>query len=109
MTNAVTVPFTVENSGVMSAEGAYTTIAKGSSQEFTICTTTDAKYLMLYIENGSLTKTWEADKYSTVNGSVRTWKVTFKIGTAGKRVFTFKAGSTTTPTNPERTVSFEVK
>ena len=109
VTNAVTVSFTVVDKGVVSASAKYSAITKGSVQGFTVQTTADAKYLMLYAEDGkTLVKTWAASGNSTVSGNVRTWNVMRSIGTAGSRKLVFKSGSTTTPSGATKTVSFSV-
>ena len=110
VTNAVTVSFKVLNTGVVSASAKNATIKKGGEQTFTVKTTSDAKYLMEYAENGNLVKTWTASSSnSTVSGSVRTWTVSQNIATAGKRTLSFKAGTTSTPTAAQRTATFTVE
>ena len=109
VTNAVTVPFTVISTGVISASGKYDSIPKGTAQVFTIKTTSDATVLMEYAEDGkTLVKTWNASGNSTVSGNVRTWTVTQNIGTAGDRNLIFKAGTSSTPTAAQREVPFKV-
>ena len=110
VTNAVTVPFNVENSGVLSASVKNATIKKGGNQEFTVRTTSDMTYLMLYAEGGNLVKTWTANSSnSKVSGNVRTWTVSQSIGSAGNRNLILKAGKSTTPTSALRIVSFTVE
>ena len=109
VTNATTVPFTVVGTGVISASVKYGTVTKTALQEFTVKTTSDAQYLMLYAEDGkTLVKTWNASGNSTVSGSTRTWTVTHSIGTAGDRNLFFKAGTSSTPTAAQREVAFKV-
>ena len=110
VTSPVTVSFKVVNTGVISASAKNATIKKGGEQRFTVKTTSDAKYLMEYAENGNLVKTWTASSSnSTVSGSVRTWTVSQNIATAGKRTLSFKAGTTSTPTAAQRTATFTVE
>ena len=109
VTNAVTVSFKVENTGVISASAKSAAIKKGGEQVFTVQTTADAKYLMEYAEGGNLVKTWSASSSSTVSGNVRTWTVSQNIASAGKRKLTFKAGTTSTPTAVQRSVEFTVE
>ena len=110
VTNAVTVAFKVDGTGVLSASVKNATIQKGGTQEFTVRTTSDMTYLMLYAEGGNLVKTWTANSSnSKVSGNVRTWTVTQSIGTAGKRNLVLKAGKSTTPTSLQKTVSFTVE
>ena len=110
VTNAVTVSFKVLNTGVISASAKNATIKKGGEQVFTVKTTSDAKYLVEYAENGNKVTSWTASSSnSTVNGNVRTWTVKQNIGTAGKRNLTFKAGTSTTPTSAQRTAAFTVE
>ena len=109
VTNAVTVSFNVVDKGVVSAAAKYSAITKGSVQGFTVQTTADAQYLMLYSEDGkTLVKTWAASGNSTVSGNTRTWSVMQTIGTAGSRKLVFKSGITTTPSGVTKTVSFNV-
>ena len=109
VTNALTVSFKVENTGVITASAKNATINKGSTQTFTVTTTADCKYLAEYAENGNLVTSWTANSSnSKVSGNVRTWTVTQTINTAGKRTLTFKAG-VSSPTTAERNVSFTVK
>ena len=109
VTNAVNVSFKVKDTAVISASVRFETLKQGYSQEFTVQTTSDAKYLMLYGEGGNLVKTWTAtSSNSTVSGGVRTWTVYQNINTAGNRKLTIKAGTTTTPTDEKVTVSFKV-
>ena len=107
-TNEITASFRVEDTGVISAEGKYTTIAKDSEQEFTVQTTTDVQYLMIYAEKDTLLTTWEADKYSTAGKTARTWKVSYKIKSPGSRELSFRAGITDAPTGAVRSVPFDV-
>ncbi len=107
-TNAVPVSFKVENSGIISAECAHPKINRGSVQKFTVKTTTDIKYLMLYEDTGVLLTTWEVGKYGKTNQSVITWEVTYKLQTSGKHQFTFKARTTTEVLDSLLVVSCEV-
>ena len=107
-TNQAAVSFKVENAGVISAEGKYAAIAKKSEQVFTVVTTADMKHLMFYSENGKLLKTWNANQFSTVSNSVRTWTVSYSINNPGDRVLAFKAGATSEPTDAMRIVPFKV-
>lgn len=110
VTNAVTASFKVESTGVISASAKYATIRQGGEQVFTIKTTSDAKYLVEYAEDGFKVKTWTANSSnSTVSGNVRTWTVKQNINTAGKRTLSFKAGTTLTPTSAQRSVTFTVE
>ena len=111
VTNAATVPFAVINTGVISASGKYASINKGSEQIFTIKTTADATTLVEYCEDGkTVARTWTASaSNSTVSGNVRTWTLSQTIGTAGNRNLIFRAGSSSTPTDAQRVVSFTVK
>ena len=109
VTNALTVSFKVENTGVITASAKNATITKGATQTFTVTTTADCKYLAEYAENGNLVTSWTANSSnSKVSGNVRTWTVTQTINTAGKRTLTFKAGISS-PTSAERNVSFTVQ
>ncbi len=108
VSNKVTVPFTVEANGVISAARTYATIAAGGTEAFTVKTTKDIKKLSAYIEKGDLLKSWDADKNSTVSGSVRTWKVSQKISSAGNRTFTFRGSTTAGETKSSRPVGFTV-
>ena len=111
ITNAVTVAFTVENTGVLSASAKYSTMERGTTQVFTVKTTSDAKYLVEYAENGNMVTSWTASSgNSTVSGDVRTWTVSQKINTAGQRTLAFKAGTTSTTVTPaQKTASFTVE
>ena len=110
VTNAVTVSFKVENTGVISASAKNAVIKKGGEQVFTVKTTADAKYLVEYAEDGYKVTTWTASSSnSTVSGNVRTWTVKQNIITSGKRNLTFKAGTSTTPTSAQRAVAFTVE
>ena len=110
VTNAVTVPFKVENTGVISVAAKNSVIKKGGEQVFTVKTTSDAKYLVEYAESGNKVITWTASSSnSTVSGNVRTWTVKQNIATAGKRTLAFKAGTTSTPTTVQKTASFTVE
>ena len=109
VTNALTVSFKVENTGVITASAKNATINRGTTQTFTVTTTADCKYLAEYAENGNLVTSWTANSSnSKVSGNVRTWTVTQTINTAGKRTLTFKAG-VSSPTTAERSVSFTVQ
>ena len=109
ITNAATVSFKVENTGVLTVSAKNATITKGSTQTFTVTTTADCKYLAEYAESGNFVTSWTANSSnSKVSGNVRTWTVTQKINTAGKRTLTFKAG-VSSPTAAERNVSFTVQ
>ena len=110
-TNALTVAFKVENTGVISASAKYATINKGATQTFTVKTTADATSLSLYAEDGkTLVKTWTVSSTnSTVSGHVSTWTVSQAIQTAGNRNLIFKAGTGSTPTSAQRSVAFTVK
>ena len=110
-TNALTVAFKVENTGVISASAKYATINKGATQTFTVKTTADATSLSLYAEDGkTLVKTWTVSSTnSTVSRNVRTWTVSQAIQTAGNRNLIFKAGTGSTPTSAQRSVAFTVK
>ena len=111
VTNAVTVAFKVENTGVISASAKTAILEKGSKQVFTVKTTSDAKYLVEYAENGNKVTSWEAtSSNSTVSGNVRTWTLNQKINNTGKRTLTFKAGtSASNVTSAARTASFTVE
>ena len=109
VTNALTVSFKVVNSGVLTVSAKNATMNSGTTQTFTVTTTADCNYLAEYAENGNLVTNWKANSSnSKVDGNVRTWTVTQTIGTAGKRTLMFKAGSGTTVTAAERSVSFTV-
>ena len=103
-----TAAFTVVDVWVDEAKVESPVIGKGGTQYFTVKTSTNAQYLMLYAEGGNLVKTWAASGNSTVSGSVRTWKVELAIGTVGNRTLTLKAGKTTTPSSLGKSVKFEV-
>ena len=111
VTNAMTVSFKVESTGVLSASAKNAVIKKGGEQVFTVKTTSDAKYLVEYAEDGKTkVKTWTADSSnSTVSGNVRTWTVKQNIATAGNRKLIFKAGTSTTPTSAQKTAAFTVE
>ena len=97
---------------VMSASAKYSSITKSAIQEFTVATTSDVNYLMLYAEDGStLVKSWAAAGNSTVNSDgKRTWNVSQAIGTAGDRKLVFQGGTTsTTPVTNAVTVPFKVE
>lgn len=110
VTNAVTCAFKVYNTGVISGAARYATIKKGGVQEFSIGTSTDAKYLMEYAEDGKLVKTWtDSSVQTSISGNVKAWNITQNINTAGKRSLVFKAGSTSTPTSDKVTIKFTVE
>ncbi len=106
------VKFTVVSGDkkIVSAIPKYSAITKASVQGFTVTTTTDVKYLMMYAEGGNLVKSWAASGNSTVaDNNIRTWYVMQPIGTAGDRRLIFKGGikGTTAETNAA-TASFKV-
>ena len=108
-TNAVTTPVTVINTGIISASVKYSEMSKGLEQGFTVKTTSDSNYLVLYGEGGAEVAAWTAtSSNSTVSGNVRTWTVYYKINTAGNRKLTLKAGNYLTTTAAERIVTFKV-
>ena len=110
VTNSVTCAFKVTNTGVISGAARYAAIKKGGVQEFSIGTSTDAKYLMEYAEDGKLVKTWtDSSVQTSVSGNVKAWNITQNINTAGKRSLVFKAGSTSTPTSDKVTIKFTVE
>ena len=111
LSNAVTVSFKVENTGVISVSAKTAILEKDSAQVFTVKTTSDAKYLVEYAESGNKVISWEATSgNSTVSGNVRTWTLKQKINTPGKRTLTFKAGtSASTVASAARTASFTVE
>ena len=97
---------------ILSAKAKYGSIAKTSVQGFTVVTTADVKYLMLYSENRqALVKTWAADGNSTLGSDGnRTWSLLQAIGTAGDRRLVFVGGTTKpTPVTNESYVSFKVE
>ena len=98
------VKFTVVSGDkkIVSATPKYSAITKSSVQGFTVTTTTDVKYLMMYAEGGNLVKSWAASGNSTVaDNNIRTWYVMQPIGNAGDRRLVFKGGikGTTAATN----------
>lgn len=113
--NSVDFAFTVRDIRVLKAEAAKTEISKGEKQFFTVCTSQEANYLMLYAENGQLVKTWTAEGSSSIgteaiDGEIpRIWDVELNIGSPGERVLTFKAGTSTTPISDGAAVFFTVK
>ncbi|MBO7515219.1 MAG: hypothetical protein J6T47_06330, partial [Lachnospiraceae bacterium] len=110
VTNAMTCAFAVVDTGVISGAARYATIKKGGVQEFSIGTSTDAKYLMEYAEDGKLVKTWtDSSVQTSISGNVKAWNITQNINTAGKRSLVFKAGSTSTPTSAKITINFTVE
>ena len=110
VTNAVSVPFKVESTGVISASAKYESIPRKTEQEFTIQTTSDAIYLVEYAEDGKTKiRTWTASSdNSSVSGNIRTWTVKQTIQDPGKRSLVFRAGNTSTPSSAQRVANFEV-
>ena len=91
--NAYTVSFTVKDITITSATAGSSSMDRGTTQTFTVKTSTNASYLLLYAENGAKVKTWPAGSgYNSDSGSTRTWKVSMAIGSSGDRTLTFKAG-----------------
>lgn len=58
---------------------------------FIVKTPEGMKSVSMYAENGSLIKTWPADGNSTVEGAVRTWKISYSFSNMGNRTMEFKA------------------
>lgn len=110
VTNAVSVPFKVESTGVISASAKYESIPRKTEQEFTIQTTSDAIYLVEYAEDGKTkVRTWTASSdNSSVSENIRTWTVKQTIQDPGKRSLVFRAGNTSTPSSAQRVANFEV-
>ncbi|MBO7515698.1 MAG: hypothetical protein J6T47_08760, partial [Lachnospiraceae bacterium] len=104
------VKFTVAEKKLLSAKAKYTAITKGSMQGFTVTTTADVKYLMLYAEGGNLVKSWAASGNSSVaENNIRTWNIIQEIGSTGDRKLVFKGGTTnTTAVTNASTVAFKV-
>ena len=104
------VRFTVAEKKVFSANPKYSAITKTSMQGFTVTTTADVKYLMMYAEGGNLVKSWPASGNSSVaENNIRTWYVMQPIGTAGNRRLIFKGGTTgTTVATNSATAAFKV-
>lgn len=69
------------------------TAETGTAAEVTATTPEHAQYLHMFLENGSLYRTWAADEYSTVENGVRTWTVSHAFSNAGTRTMTFKASA----------------
>ena len=110
VTNAMTCVFAVVDTRVISGSAKYASIKKGGEQIFTIKTTSDAKYLMEYSEDGYLVKTWTpSSANSVISGAERIWTVSQNIATAGKRSLVFKAGLSSTPTSAKITINFTVE
>ncbi len=78
---------------VTSAAFSPTSIMVGDKAYATVKTTLGANYLGMYTETGAQAKKWDAATYSTVSGSVRTWKIDYTFNGAGSRKFTFKASN----------------
>ena len=76
--------------------------------KFTVTTPSDSKYLMMYIEDGSLFKTWAATGNSSVSGNIRTWTINMSFSGAGERKLVFRTGTTQTAKGSGATVSFTV-
>ncbi|MBO7515906.1 MAG: hypothetical protein J6T47_09820, partial [Lachnospiraceae bacterium] len=107
-----TVKFAVVEKKIVSASAKYAAITKSSVQGFTVTTSADVQYLMLYAEDGkTLVKSWAASGNSTVDANkIRTWYVMQAINTAGNRKLVFKGGTNnTTAVTNALTVSFKVE
>ncbi len=105
------VKFTVKNTteGVASVSLTSESMPKGQNQVFTIRTDKAAQYLMMYIEDGSLFRTWTANQDSVVQGNERVWTIVMKFSGAGNRTITFKAAKADkTPYALSKTVKFSV-
>ncbi len=110
VTNSVTVSFRVKDSGVLTVVAKYPSIERGAAQTFTVTTTSDAYYLMLYAEDGTQVMTWEGtNKYCKNDWDVKIWTVSQPIYDAGERTLTFKAGATTSSADAQRAVTFKVR
>ncbi len=95
--------------GVLKAVAESNPLPKGQMQTFVVKTNTEAQYLMMYVENGSLFKTWTANNDSVIDGSERVWTVQLKFSSAGSRKVTFKAADKDdTPFKASKAVSFTV-
>ena len=105
------VKSTVVEKKIVSANAKYAAITKTSVQGFTVKTSSDVQYLMMYAEGGNLVKSWPASGNSTVGAdNIRTWYVMQAINTAGNRKLVFKGGTTnTTPVTNAMTASFKVE
>ena len=75
---------------VNSAAFASDYVVKGSNVKITVKTGADAKYLRMYL-GGTVIKTWSAENYSTISGTQRVWKVTYKFSGTGSKTMTFNA------------------
>ena len=84
-------------------------VLKGAEQTFGARSSSGAKYLMMYSEDGTLIKTWGASGNSKIDEDTRLWNVKYSFSGAGSRTMTFKAGKTTTPTNSSKSVAFTVE
>ena len=77
---------------VTSAVSSHASITAKNTLTFTVKTPANAYVLSLYSENGALVKSWNTS-YSTLSGSVRTWKMSYAFQGAGSRVVTLKASA----------------
>ena len=101
------VNFAVDNTVVKTVEAKNAIIPVGIRQTFTVKTTADAQYLMLYDKEGKLVERFTAsDKNSTVKNGLRTWNIKEAFTTAGSSSFSFRAGITKTPTKSKQSVTF---
>ena len=107
---SVTEQETAGNVTVNSASVASSAVSKGTPVNFTVTTSEDAQYLIMYREGDILVTTYQATSAnSSVSGSTRTWNVTYTFNGAGSRTMTFKAGTTSTPSASSKAVSFTVQ
>lgn len=69
------------------------TVMRGEQTSIIVMSSTNGYYLHMFLENGTLYKTWNASGNSTVSGSTRVWQVPYTFSGAGTRKLTFKVSA----------------
>lgn len=91
---------------VLSAE-TDETVKDGDELTFTVKTSADAWWLMMYDEKGNEVGRWMAtDDNSAIDGDARVWTVKRTIRGAGERTLTFRAGVGDLPSESSTSVVF---
>ena len=99
----VELPLTVE-----SVSASTTTVTVKETLTFTVKTSTNAKYVQMYSEDGSFVKSWAAEGNSTVSGSARIWTLSYVFDNEGERTLTFRASSDGTRVGEGKSATLQV-
>ena len=95
--------------GVQSAKFSGSTVKRGANVNVVVKTSSNSRYLHMFVEDGKLYRTWSSEGNSVISGGYRVWTVPLSFSAAGTRKITFRASADSAHYGSAMTATIKVK